>query len=330
MDNFKKIIVTGGAGYLGCRVVYDLAKRYPLSKITVIDNLSRGRIEAIGEVKSKFPNERIEIIPWEDADIRDYDKMAKIIQAIKPEIIVHLASIVDAFSTNRPGKDEECKAVNLTATVELAKIAKENGVKIFINQSSVSMYSRGEEIKEDGEKNPLSVYGVTKLKAEEEILNMESEDFCTCSLRSATLVGYTPSFTYQTIINLCCIRAVYDIPIKIFESALQGNKTYLDVADESRAIIFAIENIEKMNGQSYNVSSFHANLQEVINLLEKNLGKEVKKEIIKENKINQQVYTINSDKIKGLGFKPSGQLDSIIKATLVALLKRKEAYKWEV
>ena len=324
------ILITGGAGYLGCRAVFDLAKRYPDSKIIVVDNFSRGRIEAIGEVKSKFPPGQIEIIAWENGDIRDTDKMRKIFSEFKPEIVVHLASIVDAFSTNRPGKDEECRAVNLDATVQLAKISKESGAKIFVNQSSVSMYSRGEEIKEDGEKNSLSTYGMTKLKAEEEILKLDGKSFKICSLRAATLVGYTPGFTYQTIINLCCVRAIYDIPVNIFESAMEGNKTYLDVRDESAAIIFTIENIRKMGGQSFNVTSFHTNLARVIGLIEKSLGKKIQFNKIREKTINQQVYTINSDKIKKLGFKPHGELDNLIKETLDALSKRKRAYEWKI
>lgn len=324
MEVFKiKILVTGGSGYLGCRVIFDLANKYPNSEITIFDNFSRGRIESIGEIIGKKLPPKIDIIPWEKADIRDYNNVREIFSEIRPDIVIHLASIVDAFSSNRPGKDDECRAVNYDASVELAKISKEYGVKIFINQSSVSMYSKGEEIKEDGEKNPLSVYGLTKLRAEEEILKLYDSNFEVCSLRSATYVGYTPGFTYQTIINLCCIRAIYDIPIRIFESALMNNKTYLDVKDESRAILFAIEHIDEMNGEVYNVASFHANLSEVINLIEKYLNKKIKKYIVKEKTVNQQVYTVNSDKIKNLGFKSQGELKKIIEETLDALIERK-------
>lgn len=326
---FKTIFVTGGAGYLGCQVVKDLATNYPNSKIVIIDNMSRGRLEFIAEVKRKLNTQLIEILPSEKCDIRDTHNMESLFDVYNPEAVVHLASIVDAFSTNRKGKDEECREVNYLATVSLAEVAKRKGAKVFVYQSSVSMYSRGEEIKEDGEKNPLSVYGLMKLKAEEDILKLNDENFTTCSLRSATLVGYTPGFAYQTIINLSCIRAIYDVPINVFESALIGNKTYLTVSDQSKAILFCLKNPQLVKNQAFNVTSFHANMQDVLNSIEKHFGKKPKFNLIKEKTINQQVYTINSDKIKSLGYNPDGKLDEAIASTIKNLKERQKSFNWD-
>tara|TARA_Y100000310_G_scaffold342723_1_gene447093 strand:- start:8 stop:997 length:990 start_codon:yes stop_codon:yes gene_type:complete len=320
----KTILVTGGAGYLGCRLVNDLINKFKC-RIIVFDNFSRGKLEAIGSLLD-FHKNNLVIIPSEHGDIRDNNNFKKALINYQPEVVINLASIMDAFQTNREGKDRECEIVNYESAVENAKIAKEVGVKIFICQSSVSVYSRGEEIKEDSPTNPLSVYGMAKFKAGKEIRGLSDENFKTCVLRAATYVGYSPGFTYQTIVNLACIRALYNIPINIFESALENNKTYLDIKDESAAIIFAIENIDQMKGEIFNVASFHANLKEVIALIEKELGREIKKNIVKENTINQQVYTINSDKIKSLGFRPKGQLDIIIHETLKYLTIRKEGF----
>lgn len=325
---FKTIFVTGGAGYLGCQVVMDIARTYPNSRIVVIDNMSRGRVEFISEVKRKLNSENIEILPSEQCDIRDAHNMEKLFETYHPEAVIHLASIVDAFSTNRKGKDEECKEVNYLSTVALAKLAKEKGTKFFLYQSTVSMYSRGEELKEEAEKNPLSVYGLMKLKAEEEILKLDDSKFTTCSLRSATLVGYTPGFAYQTIINLSCIRSIYNIPLNIFESALSGNKTYLTVKDQGDAILFCMKNPGAVNGQAFNVTSFHANMNDVLESIERHLGRKPLFNVAKEKTINQQVYTINSDKIKSLGYSPKGSLDEAISATLKNLIERQKAFAW--
>jgi len=322
----ERILVTGGAGYLGCRLIYDLINKFKC-QIIVYDNFSRGKLEAVGSLLDKYKY-KIEIIPWEYADIRDEENFKNALKKYKPEVVINLASIVDAFQTNREGKDRECEIVNYESSVNIANLSNKFGVKIFICQSSVSIYSRGEEIKEDSPTNPLSVYGLAKFKAGEEIRKLNSKNFKTCVLRSATYVGYTPGFTYQTIINLACIRALYDIPINIFESALDNNKTYLDVKDESAAIIFAIENIDKMQGQVFNITSFHANLREVIRLIEEEIDRPIKKNIIKEKTINQQVYTVNSDKIKALGFKPNGRLDKIIPETIKYLKRRMEGFKF--
>lgn len=314
------ILVTGGAGYVGYSAVKSLARRYPESKIIIHDNLSKSKLENITPLVRLLPN--IEMVPWENADIRDYQKFEKVLLEYKPEVVVHLAAIVDAFSTNREGKDLECTIVNQTAAIQIAELCKKHNVKTFIYQSTVSMYSRGEDLKEDAPKEPLSTYGISKYEAEKAILKMDDTNFNTTALRSATLVGYNPAFRYETIINMLCIRSVYGMTTTLFESALQSPKTYLALNDEAAAIAFAIENIQKMKGEAFNLTSFNTNLNDVVETIKRN-GVEPKVKINKENTINQQVYTINSDKIKAIGFSPKVTLDDVIKGALKGLTERK-------
>jgi nucleoside-diphosphate-sugar epimerase len=315
------ILVTGGAGYVGYSAVKSLARKYPQSKIIIHDNLSKSKLENITPLVNLLSN--ITMVPWENADIRDYEKFERVLIEYKPDIVVHLAAIVDAFSTNREGKDLECTIVNQTAAIKIAELCKIHNVKTFIYQSTVSMYSRGESIKEDAPKEPLSTYGVSKYEAEKVILAMDDNDFNTTALRSATLVGYNPAFRYETIINMLCIRSVYGMTTTLFESALKNPKTYLALNDEAAAIVFAIENIEKMKGQAFNLTSFNTNLEDVLAAIRRN-GIEPKVKINKENTINQQVYTINSDKIKAIGFSPKVTLDDVISGALKGLQERKK------
>lgn len=316
------ILVTGGAGYVGYSAVKSLARKYPQSKIIIHDNLSKSKLENVTPLLNLFPN--VTMTPWENADIRDYENFEKVIIEYKPHVVIHLAAIVDAFSTNREGKDVECTIVNHAAAVRIAAICKERGVKTFIYQSTVSMYSRGENLKEDSPKEPLSTYGVSKYEAEKAILKLDDESFNTCALRSATLVGYNPAFRYETIINMLCIRSIYGITTTLFESALKNPKSYLSLEDEASGIVFAIENIAKMKREAFNLTSFNVNLEDVVNAIENNNTKPLVS-ISKEKTINQQVYTINSDKIKKLGFSPQSKLEGVIKETLSGLKKRKEA-----
>jgi len=115
---------------------------------------------------------------------------------------------------------------------------------------------------------------------------------------------------------------VYGITTTLFESALANPKTYLALNDEADAIIFAIENIDKMKGEAYNITSFNTNLEDVVKAIERN-GVTPRVKINKENTINQQVYTINSDKIKALGFTPKVTLDQLIRGSLKGLQERK-------
>lgn len=321
----KTILVTGGAGYVGYTLVEELAKRYPDAKIVIYDNFSKGKLEGIGILKKRIKN--VEIIPWEIADIRDSQNVETAVKKYKPEVVIHLAAIVNAFATNREGKDRETEIVNHDAAVSTAKIAKKLGVKIFIYQCTVSLYSRGENLTEESPKKPLSIYGKAKWFAEKKILKLNSDSFKVVSLRPATVVGFNPCFRYETIINLACIRAVYKMPINIFESAMYGEKSYLYLKDNAKAIIFAIENIDKIKGECFNISSFNTNLDIVLKILKKALREDFPYSMSPEKTINQQVYTVNSDKIKKLGFVPEGKIDRVVKETIYHLKNNAGLFK---
>lgn len=319
----KTILVTGGAGYVGYTVVEELAKKYPGARIVIYDDFSKGKLEGIGTLRKKIRN--LVIVPWEKGDIRDGNNFEDVMKKYQPEIVIHLAAIVNAFNTNREGKDRETMIVNYESTVSIAKIAKKHGAKIFIFQSTVSIYSRGEELVEESKKEPLSIYGKSKLMAEKEILKLNDSSFNVIIIRPATIVGYNPCFRYETIINLLCIRATYKVPTNIFESAMYGNKTYLYLKDNARAIIFAIEKKDKMKGKCFNVTSFHTNLNVVLNILKKIIKEDFPYVMKQEKTISQQVYTINSDKIKKIGFEPIGRIDKVIEET-VGNLKKNRGY----
>src|SRR3989344_6201114 len=121
------ILVTGGAGYVGYSVVKSLARKYPQSKIIIHDNLSKSKLENVTPLLNLFSN--VVMTPWESADIRDYEKFEKVLIEHKPEVVIHFAAIVDAFSTNREGKDVECTIVNHVAAARVAELCKEHGVK---------------------------------------------------------------------------------------------------------------------------------------------------------------------------------------------------------
>lgn len=311
------VLITGGAGYVGREVVALLLDKTD-AHVVVVDNFSKGRIENLGTFQGT--QDRLTIV---HADIRDEQVIDQILIRYKPREVLHLAAIVDAFATNRKGKDEECMEVNYRATVSLAQRAKARGVKIFIFQSTVSLYSRGEEIKENGEQKPLSTYGVSKALAEKEILALHDNAFLTVALRPATVVGFNVGFRYETIFNQACIKALYGMPLIFFESALEGKKTYLSVRDNARALLFSIEHIEEMKGRAFNVTSFHSSLKELSGLIKKYHGTFLY-EVIKEGHINQQVYTINSDALRALGFTPEGTAEAVVRDTLTALKKEKE------
>lgn len=317
---YMNILLTGGAGYIGTTVLEYVLKTYPSDDVVVFDNLSKGRIENIGPLKDLYHH-----FDFEKVDLRDYQKVEDLVKQYKPDAVLHLAALVDAFSTNRKGKDEECMEVNYRASVELANVCKRNGVRDFVFQSTVSLYSQGSELAEESEKMPLSTYGKSKLLAEKETFALSDDHFRVCTLRPATVVGYNPGFRYETIINQACIFAVYGIKSYFFESAMTGNKSYLTLEDNARALMFAVEHMQEMNGQSYNISSFETNLKKVTELIDLALRESVHRSFdsystVSEKTINQQVYTVSSQKIQHLGFVPHGSLESTVRETVRGVL----------
>lgn len=318
------IVITGGAGYVGYSVTKRMAEKYPESQIVVYDSFSKARLGNFGRLLDVYKN--IVLIPWERADVRDTSNFEAVLEKYKPETVIHLAAIVDAFTTNREGKDIECMKVNYDATVDLAKAAKAQGVKKFLFQSSVSIYSRGEELTETSPVEPLSAYGKSKYFAEQDLYKLIDDNFKATSIRSATIVGYNPSFRYETIINLLCVRAVFGVETTVFESALDNPKTYLTLDDEVAAIELLIDRIDVTSGESYNAISFHTTLNEVIAEIKKYIP-DIKYTVVGQKTINQQVYTINDQKLRSLGYMPKGNLAEVVKTTIEGLQRIKDYNK---
>lgn len=144
----KKILVTGGAGFIGSHIVDKLVDQG--AKITVIDNLSTGNIKNIEPHLDK-----IEFINGDITNYLDTDKVCK-----DKEIVFHLAA-----KTSVPESEIETKLyheVNVTGTINLLEAAKKNNVKKFIFSSSSAVYGNNEYCSEDDSCNPTSIYGITK------------------------------------------------------------------------------------------------------------------------------------------------------------------------
>ncbi|MCD4666274.1 NAD(P)-dependent oxidoreductase [archaeon] len=302
-----KIFITGGAGYIGSALVNYLINLKDNHSLTVIDNFYKGRSENLFPAIQKFKDR----LSLHKLDIRDKDKIKDLLEQLKPDIIIHLASIVDAFTTNSPDKEILCKEVIRDGTINLWNIAKDLGsVKLFINTSSVSLYSKGKNITEDGEKDPISVYAKMKLEAENAI--MITQDYLkTVSLRPATVTGYAPGIRYETVINLFTMYAVTNQVIPIFYEALDGEKTFLDINDLCRAYHFCIDNSEKVTGSSYNVTSYNITMREVLDILSKHFPN-LNTKLIHSSGVNQQVYTVSGEKFCKLGFVPKPDLNKQI------------------
>jgi len=145
-----KILVTGGAGYIGAHFVN---KAKDIHEILVVDNFIEGKENLIDGVR------------YEDCNIRDNDKLLKIFQEFKPDAVEHFAAISSiSFAREYP---EGLYATNLQGSLNVLDCMKAVGCNKIVFSSSAAIYEGGKNVKEDSTKNPQNPYGRSKLMFEE-------------------------------------------------------------------------------------------------------------------------------------------------------------------
>ncbi len=147
----RKVLVTGGAGFIGSELVRQLADAG--SRVTAVDNLVNGKRENLAGLEP----DRVSFV---EADIRDAEKMASLLKAT--EVVFHLACLGVRHSIHSPIENHE---VNAAATLNLLTQAREAGVERFIYVSTSEVYGTALRVPMDEEHPtfPLTVYGASKL-----------------------------------------------------------------------------------------------------------------------------------------------------------------------
>ena len=220
-------VVTGGAGFVGSHLVKLLVEEG--HKITVIDNLHKGKKENLASVINKIEFQKI--------DIRDYESMRKVLKNI--DGVFHQAALTvvqDSFS--RP---EEYFDVNVCGTENIFKIANENKFKVvYASSSSVYGHKLETPIAEDVERDPINPYGKTKLETEHLAEKYSKLNTEIISLRYFNVfgIGQTPDYAGVITKFLDRIR-IGKAPI-IFGNGLQI-RDFIHVEDVARANLLAME-----------------------------------------------------------------------------------------
>ena len=148
----KKILITGGAGYIGSHVTEKLVKTR--SKIVILDNLIRGNKKLINK-KTKFVK----------ANINNTNLLKKIIFKNKIDTVIHLASLASVAESQKFKKRYFLN--NIKGTLSILKACKNSGVRSFIYSSSCSVYGNVKgKVSEKRKPNPKSYYAITKYKSE--------------------------------------------------------------------------------------------------------------------------------------------------------------------
>lgn len=310
-NSIKKILVVGGAGYLGSVLARRLIERN--YKVRILDNLTYGD----ESIKELYDNKNFELFK---GDIRSIPDIIKSIKGV--DAVIHLASIVgDPAGSINPQQTLES---NYFATKSLAEICKYNQINRLIFASSCSVYgaTETEELLDENSKlNPVSLYAETKIRSEEELLKMVDSNFAPTIFRMATLYGLSQRMRFDLAINILTAKALCEKIITIYG----GNqwRPFLNVDDAAEAYIKCLEApINRVKGQIFNIGGNNNNYK----LIE--IGEKIKRiipsaelKIYKESEDNRN-YKVSFNKAEEmLGFKPDKKIEEGIKEMLEMINK---------
>lgn len=240
-----KILITGGAGYIGSVLVRMLIERG--YDVIVLDRLFFGK-DSLEEIE-----DRIKIIK---DDVRWFN----------PNILNGVDVVIDmAALSNDPSGEldpEKTLEINYKGRVRVAKLSKKYGVKKYIMASSCSVYGFQEGIlNENSPVNPLTTYAKANVLWENETLPLADKNFCVTSLRQATVYGFSYRMRFDLAINGMVLGFFKNGKIPIMRDGTQW-RPFVHVRDTSNAFIKVIEaEDELVNGQIFNVGSNEQNYQ---------------------------------------------------------------------
>ena len=299
MTDFK-ILVTGGAGYLGSIMAPELlAQGY---NVTVLDSLMHGQnplLECCANPKFDFIK----------GDICDEGLMAEFIPQF--DVIIPLSAIVGAPACKI--NPTVTKLVNYDAHMNIVKNTSTSQMVIF--PTTNSGYGIGEKdayCTEESPLRPLSEYGKKKVEVEKALLDKGNA----ITYRLATVFGMSPRMRMDLLVNDFTYRAYKDRFIILFEEHFRRN--YIHIRDVAKAFVFGIKNYEKMKGEPFNVGLSSANLTK------RQLCEKIK-EYIPDFYIHsapvgedpdKRDYLVSNEKIESLTWSPDYTLDMGIQELL--------------
>lgn len=238
-----KVLVVGGAGYVGCILVRELIERGYAVK--VFDRLYFGKT-GLSEIE-----EKLELIAGDMREIPSH-----IFENV--DAVMHLGGV-----SNDPTAEYNPKAsfeMNTLATHALARQAKEKGIRRFVLASSCSVYDLGASVSqgdfvfsEETQVQPCAAYSKSKFQAEQRVLSLVDDIFCPVILRMGTVFGFSPRMRYDLVVNTF-VKDALSRGIIFLDYGGEMWRPMVDVRDVARAYISCLEaNDTKVKTQIFNV-----------------------------------------------------------------------------
>jgi nucleoside-diphosphate-sugar epimerase len=297
MTKPDSILVTGGAGYLGSSLVPALlAEGF---RVTVLDNFLFGQA-SLNQLCSD-PNFEVY-----RGDARDPEVLKPLLRGA--DIIIPLAALVGAPLCNNDKIGAE--TLNRDAILTLIKhTSREQRILTPITNSGYGIGEAGKFCTEETPLRPISLYGRTKVEAEQAVLERGNS----ISFRLATVFGMSPRMRIDLLVNDFVYRAVHDRALVLFEAHFKRNYTH--VRDVARVFLHGICNFGAMRDQPYNVGLSDANLSklELCQRIQQHLPSFMFLEAPIGEDPDKRDYIVSNEKIERTGYRPQFSLDDGIR-----------------
>jgi nucleoside-diphosphate-sugar epimerase len=288
----SRILVTGGAGYIGSVLVPMLLDAG--HKVVVVDNFMYGQESLLDCCHDK----NLSVIKGDVSD----DNFLERIKASRLDFIIPLAAIVgmDACDKN----PEMARITNLEAIRSLASLKLLPPVIFPNTNSGYGIGQKDIHCTEESPLNPVSLYGRLKVEAEKIVLSTNKA----VVLRLATVFGISPRMRTDLLVNdLVQKAACFREPVKIYQPHFKRN--YIHVRDVARAFMYCLDNFDRMRGQVYNLGLSNANLSKW------ELCLEIQKQVPDFNFFegegedpDKRNYIVSNEKIERAGFRTQHSL----------------------
>lgn len=310
----KKVLVIGGAGYVGCVLVQELlAKGY---SVRVLDRLF------FGQEPARSFLDRVDLVV---EDMRDFDRS----HVEDCGAVINIGGLSnDPTAEFDPRANEE---LNTHASIRVAHVAKEAGVSRLVFASTASIYDRGvgEEsrdilLDEAAAVDPKAAYATSKLAAENDILAMAGEGFAPVAFRQGTVFGFSPRMRYDLVVNTFVKDALSTGTIHVFYGGAMW-RPLIDVKDVARAYITALESDpELIAGHIFNLAAGNFRISELALRAQRALralGVAAELDVDHTYRLVRS-YRVSSEKVaRVLGFRPQVGVDDSI-AGMVEQIRR--------
>ena len=287
------VLVTGGCGYIGSRLVPRLLDDPEVDRVVVLDSLESGSPRALSGC---FDGD----LDFRQGDVREYGDVESAMRGV--DRVVHLAAITGAASTH--DRREETVAVNYDGTENVLTAAGKLGVDHVVFASSCNIYGRATstDIDETVEPDPINPYAETKHDSEALLAEYcEEYDMTGTALRMATNYGDAPGVRFNLVVNHFVFRAVSDRPLTVYGDGSNW-RPFVHVDDAARAYKHAVCNPADWEEDVYNVGSNDANyrISEIAEVVREAVGGVDVTYL--EDEHPGPSYHVNFDRLAGTGF----------------------------